>query len=74
FERDKEFIWEGKRWFDVVRMKNGAGESMVFDAKANYDDPNPILTKDQAYMILWPIDINTLNNDPLLVNNPGYGN
>lgn len=74
FERDKEFIWEGKRWFDVVRMKNGAGESLVFDARANYDDPNPILTKDQAYMILWPIDINTLNNDPELKNNPGYGN
>ncbi|MGL5317249.1 MAG: RagB/SusD family nutrient uptake outer membrane protein, partial [Bacteroidales bacterium] len=72
FERDKEFIWEGKRWFDVVRMKNGAGESLVFDARVNYDDETPILTKDQSHMILWPIDINTLNNDPKLVNNPGY--
>ena len=25
-ERDKEFVWEGKRWFDVVRMHDANGK------------------------------------------------
>lgn len=73
-ERDKEFVWEGKRWFDIVRMHDASGKSLVFSPKANYDDPAPVLSAQKAFMILWPIDIETLNNDPKLVNNPGYEN
>lgn len=76
-ERDKEFVSEGKRWFDVLRMQDNNKKSLVYSAKANYkhldsDFSAPVLTEDKAYMILWPIDISTLNNDPKLVNNPGY--
>ena len=73
-ERDKEFVWEGKRWFDLVRMCDGTKKSLVFSSKANYDDPSPVLNEQKSFMILWPIDIETLNNDPKLVNNPGYEN
>lgn len=73
-ERDKEFVWEGKRWFDLVRMHDGAGKPLAFSAAANYDDAAPVLSDADAYMLLWPIDIETLNNDPELKNNPGYEN
>lgn len=76
-ERDKEFVSEGKRWFDVVRMQDDNGKSLVFSTAANYkhrdfDFDLPVLTENKAYMILWPIDVNTLNNDPKLLQNPGY--
>ena len=71
-ERDKEFVWEGKRWFDLVRMRNQSGQALAFDTRANYDDSNPVILLNESYKLLWPIDINTLNNDPKLVNNPGY--
>lgn len=71
-ERDKEFVWEGKRWFDLVRLRNQNGQALAFDSRANYDDSNPVIQLSEAYKLLWPIDINTLNNDPELVNNPGY--
>ncbi|MCS3152269.1 RagB/SusD family nutrient uptake outer membrane protein [Bacteroides fragilis] len=35
-ERDKEFVWEGKRWFDVVHMHDANGKSLAFSATANY--------------------------------------
>lgn len=73
-ERDKEFVWEGKRWFDLVRLHDAAGRPLAFSAAANYDDPAAILKNGEEYKLLWPIDINTLNNDPDLVNNPGYEN
>lgn len=73
-ERDKEFVWEGKRWFDLVRLHDAAGRPLAFSAAANYDDPGAVLDASEAYMLLWPIDVNTLNNDPDLENNPGYEN
>lgn len=78
-ERDKEFVWEGKRWFDVVRMRDANGESLVFSPEANYPNNEalsthvPLLEKSQKYMLLWPVDVNTLNNDPELKQTPGYG-
>lgn len=71
-ERDKEFVWEGKRWFDLVRLHAEDGTSLAFSPEANYDDPSPVIKKSEAYKLLWPIDIETLNNDPELKNNPGY--
>lgn len=78
-ERDKEFVWEGKRWFDVVRMKDANGESLAFSADANYPDnetptiKTPLIKKEEAYKLLWPVDVNTLNNDDKLLQTPGYG-
>lgn len=78
-ERDKEFVNEGSRWFDLIRMQDAGKKSLVFTADANYagvygETPAPVLTSNKAYMILWPIDVNVLNGDPLLEQNPGYNN
>ena len=76
-ERDKEFVWEGKRWFDVVRMHDANGKSLVFSASANYpavygQSPEALIPESQSHKLLWPVDVNTLNNDPLLEQTPGY--
>ena len=72
-ERDKEFVSEGKRWFDVLRMHDASGRSLVFSANANYPGTNPILGTEEAYKMLWPVNIGTLNVNPLLTQTPGYG-
>lgn len=72
-ERDKEFVWEGKRWFDVCRMHDASHQALVFSATANYGSSSPILNKEkEAYKVLWPVDVNTLNNDPKLKQTEGY--
>lgn len=78
-ERDKEFVWEGKRWFDVVRMHDASGKSLAFSPEANYpnnetpDLKEPLIKQSEAYKLLWPIDIYTLHNDDKLDQTPGYG-
>ncbi len=59
-ERFFEFIFEGKRWYDLRRM----GDNYV------YEFTN--ITPDEAYKLLWPIDRNTLTNNRALEQNPGY--
>ncbi|MBS1947385.1 MAG: SusD family outer membrane lipoprotein NanU [Bacteroidetes bacterium] len=59
-ERFYEFIFEGKRWYDLVRM-DPAG-SYVFEHT----------TATQAYQLLWPIDQTALTNNTQLTQNPGY--
>lgn len=73
-ERDKEFVWEGKRWYDLRRMQDGAGKPLAFSAAANYPSTSPVLLETEAYKLLWPIDVSTLTIDPLLKDqqNPGY--
>ena len=77
-ERDKEFVWEGKRWFDVVRMHDANGKSLAFSAEANYpnnetpDLKEPLIKESESHKLLWPVDVNTLNNDDKLEQTPGY--
>ena len=69
---------EGKRWFDVVRMHDANGKSLAFSVAANYpnnetpDERVPLIKESEAHKLLWPIDVNTLNNDPKLEQTPGY--
>lgn len=72
YERDKEFVWEGKRWYDIRRMWDANHKPLVFSSEVNYDTQEPVVKESDAYKLLWPIDIETLNKDPELVNNPGY--
>ena len=73
FEKDKEFVFEGKRWFDICRMQDGTGRALVFSGAASYDTSSPILDyATQAYMLLWPVDVNTMVNDPTIEQTPGY--
>ncbi len=72
-ERDKEFVCEGKRWFDIRRMQDASGNPLVFSAEASYGTTTPILNQaTEAHKLLWPIDSEVLNRDPLVEQTPGY--
>ncbi len=60
-ERYKEFIGEGKRWWDLVR----AGETYVFDEVASLD-------ASEAYKIYYSISESMLANDDQLKQTEGY--
>lgn len=59
-ERLYEFVFEGKRWYDLRRF----GDSYVF--------ANTAVLPGEAYKLLWPIDRNSLTNNRALVQTPGY--
>lgn len=68
-ERMKEFVYEGKRWYDLRRMKYG-NEPLVFKSP---NHPYGVLDKGtQGYKILWPIEPAIWTNDPLVDQTPGY--
>lgn len=68
-ERNKEFVHEGKAWYDLRRMKFGS-DPLVFKSAGN---PYGVLDKaTKAHMILWPIDRAIWTNDPLVNQTPGY--
>ena len=68
-ERMKEFVYEGKRWYDLRRMKI-AGKPMVFNSSAH---PYGVLDEaTQSYMILWPINVGLWTDDPTVDQTPGY--
>ena len=60
-ERLKEFIGEGKRWWDLVR----AGEGIVFEEVTS-------LKASEAYKIYYPISEGMLANDDQLTQTEGY--
>lgn len=60
-ERYKEFIGEGKRWWDLRR----AGESFVLDHVDYLDAGN-------AYKIVLPITLDMIGRNPKLEQTPGY--
>ena len=59
-ERFFEFIFEGKRWYDLRRM----GDKYVFQFTT--------IPSSEAYKLLWPVDRNTLTNNRALEQTPGY--
>lgn len=67
-ERLREFIGEGKRWWDLRR----AGDKWVF----NYINPTYLsaatVTSGRGPTLELPITISMLNNDPLLTQTTGY--
>jgi starch-binding outer membrane protein, SusD/RagB family len=68
-ERSKEFVYEGKRWYDLRRMKYG-NDPLVF---INPNHPYGVLDKGtQGFKILWPIEPAIWTNDPLVNQTPGY--
>ncbi|MEI6586016.1 MAG: RagB/SusD family nutrient uptake outer membrane protein [Sediminibacterium sp.] len=68
-ERNKEFVYEGKAWYDLRRMKYGS-DPLVFKS-ANH--PYGVLDKaTQGFKILWPIEPAIWTNDPLVNQTPGY--
>lgn len=72
-ERDKEFVWENKRWFDVRRLQDAVGKPLVFSSAMPYGFRIPILSEaTESHKVLWPVDVTTLGADPKLLQTPGY--
>ena len=73
-EKDKEFVQEGQRWWDLCRMTlTKGGQHLVFTKEGSINNDFPILDQAQAYKVLWPLDKTILGNDPKLKQTPGYG-
>ncbi len=70
-ERGKEFVGEGKRWYDLRRMQDASGTPLAFRTDLPLVG---VLPTSQAYKLLWPIDKSTLTADATLIDdqNPGY--
>lgn len=77
-ERDKEFVGEGKRWFDLLRLMDANKQPLVFSVDAAYldngsTDKAAVLDKaTEAYKILWPINTSLIGADPLLKQTVNY--
>lgn len=71
-ERGKEFVAEGKRWYDLLRMQDAAGEPLVF--RRDLPLVGVLNKATEAHKVLWPIDRGTLTSDETLKNdqNAGY--
>ena len=69
-ERDKEFVSEGKRWFDVLRMHDASGRFFGLFCQCQLSGHKILsLGTEEAYKMLWPVNIGTLNvNPPPLIN------
>ena len=66
-ERFYEFIFEGKRWYDLLRM-DLAGSYVFEHVLPASAFPNT----DPVGRLLWPIDRTSLTNNRLLVQTAGY--
>jgi starch-binding outer membrane protein, SusD/RagB family len=68
-ERSKEFVHEGKRWYDLRRMKFNS-DPLVF--KSTNHGFGVLDKSTQAFRVLWPIEAAIWTNDPLVKQTPGY--
>jgi hypothetical protein len=81
-EKDKEFVQEGQRWWDLRRLtvqKNGSeSDHLIFQPEGNVGY-GLTLTKymglnynTKKHKVLWPVDRTLLSSDPTIIQNPGY--
>lgn len=74
-ERQRELMFEGKRWFDLVRMarRNGDNSAMLDLAKRKYSNPDAVKSKwIKPDMLYWPINESELKVNLKLKQNPAY--
>jgi starch-binding outer membrane protein, SusD/RagB family len=60
-ERKREFVSEGKIWWDLIRF------GVVFD-----EVPSLVGREDEQNILLWPVHNNSINTNPNIVQTPGY--
>jgi hypothetical protein len=77
FEKNKEFVQEGQRWWDLRRMQETkGGKHFVFCERAAMETNDgltyPVLSESEAHKVLWPLDKAMLDKDPSLKQNKGY--
>lgn len=77
-ERDKEFVQEGKRWSDLIRMTlTKGGKQLVFCVEAAIDEegftPRALLNEaSEAHRVLFPLDKTLLDDEKYIYQTPGY--
>ena len=74
-ERQRELMFEGKRWFDLVRKarREGNNSAMLDLATRKYTSPGTVKSKwIKPDMLYLPIHENELKVNPLLKQNPEY--
>lgn len=73
-ERQRELLFEGKRWFDLVRLARRANSTApLISYVAKTTSGNEALGRMSVMNALyWPIHKNELTSDSLLVQNPFY--
>lgn len=74
-ERQRELMFEGKRWFDLVRKarREGSNSAMLDLATRKYTSPGTVKSKWlKPDMLYLPIHEDELKVNPLLQQNPEY--
>lgn len=71
-ERDKEFVAEGKRWFDLIRMHDANKQPLAFVKEAAYPETSSVIPTTEKHKLLWPVDKNTRALNTSLKQTPGY--
>ncbi len=77
-ERQRELMFEGKRWFDLVRLcrREGSNSRMVEKVLSKFEENTAALrirlsATDALY---WPYNESEMRANPYLVQNPAYEN
>lgn len=77
-ERNRELMFEGKRWYDLVRIavRDGNNQRLVSEATKKYQDKVNALKIKLAdpNIIFFPYNKDELKVNPLLKQNSAYGN
>ncbi|MGO3807748.1 MAG: RagB/SusD family nutrient uptake outer membrane protein, partial [Sphingobacterium sp.] len=60
-ERKREFVAEGKLWWDLIRM------GVVFEQVESLADQ-----KDKPNILLWPVHDSSINTNPNITQTEGY--
>ncbi|HAR38333.1 MAG: hypothetical protein A2W86_07205 [Bacteroidetes bacterium GWD2_45_23] len=72
-EKDKEFVQEGQRWWDLRRMTlTKGGKPLVFTTEGSFEGTPVLNEATEAHKVLWPLDKSLLDNDDALEQTPGY--
>ena len=74
-ERQRELLFEGKRWFDLVRKarREGNNGAMLDLATRKYTNPGAVKSKwIKPDMLYLPIHEDELKVNTLLIQNPEY--
>ena len=69
-ERRLELALEGQRWFDLVRLDKV--EEVLNTAKQRDPDRMNLVYQFEPYSYLLPIPANIMDQNPNLIQNPGY--
>ena len=75
-ERQRELLFEGKRWFDLVRLarRDGNNTRLITYAIKKYTENQSALRKkmNSPYSNYFPYSKDELNANSLLKQNPAY--